>query len=328
LESVQIYYWLICIIWIVKAIKGAEKVSVANHIEILTLRASFQAEESGTLPAYLGSTIRGILGHCMREAACTNPGVQCHLCHVSADCEYARSFNSPGNVAGAVNPFVIHAPVRDKTAWKAGDPCNFNITILGKATQAAEFYLNGLIAMGKRGWGVNRMRFSISHITNSRNNTLVWSGGKTWPQNLKASPLNVNEKQAKSVLIQFDTPTRILVKRQLCKRLTFENIVQSLVRRISLLSHAYSSKRMEWDEDELIEKAKNIRTLEENWRFVDFKRYSITYDKKLALPAIEGWARYEGDLTPFTELLEAGKRFHIGKNATHGFGHYKVFWDN
>lgn len=307
--------------------KRSKEVSVANHIEILTLRASFQAEESGTLPAYLGSTIRGILGHCMRNAACTNPGVQCHLCHVSDDCEYARSFNSPGNVAGAVNPFVIHAPVRDKTAWKAGDRCIFNITILGKATQAADFYLKGLIAMGGRGWGVNRMRFSISHITNSRNNTLVWSGGKTWLQNLKASPLIVNGKKATSVLIQFDTPTRILVKRQLCTKLTFENIVQSLVRRIGLLSHAYSGKLLEWDEEELIKKAKDIRTVEESWRFVDFKRYSITYDKKLALPAIEGWARYEGDLTPFTELLEIGKLLHVGKNATHGFGHYEVFAD-
>lgn len=302
--------------------------SITNHIETLTLRATFQAEETGQLPAYIGSTIRGVLGHSMREAACTNPGIRCHLCHVSESCGYARSFNSPGNVAGAVNPFVIHAPVRDKTAWKAGDPCTFDITILGKATQSADFYLDGLLSMGKRGWGVNRMKFSVSQIINKKNNTLVWSGGKTWWQNLRGTPLTVTEKEATSALIQFDTPTRILVKRQLCTKLSFENIVQSLIRRISLLSHAYSGKLMEWDENEWLKKAKNIRTVEENWRFVDFKRYSLTYDKKLALPAIEGWARYEGDLTPFTPLLEAGKLLHIGKNATHGFGHYEIFYDN
>lgn len=61
---------------------------------------------------------------------------------------------------------------------------------------------------------------------------------------------------------------------------------------------------------------------------IDFERYSMTqHDNKLSLPAIEGWALYEGDLTPFTSLLEAGQWLHAGKNTTIGFGHFYTAYD-
>jgi len=39
-----------------------------------------------------------------------------------------------------------------------------------------------------------------------------------------------------------------------------------------------------------------------------------------------GYARYEGDITPFTPLLEIGQLIQIGKNTTHGFGHYEIYY--
>lgn len=297
-----------------------------EHIELLTVRAFFSAKEEGKLPLYLGSTLRGILGHNMRQFVCTRPRLQCHLCEISADCAYAHSFNSPGNEAGAVNPFVLYAPARDNELWQIGDTCSFDITIIGNATRLSGFYLDGLLAMSERGWGASRLKFSILQIANPISGSLVWSGGRTWLRNLQSEPLIIEQRPTSSVLIRFNTPTRILVKRVLRRRLTFADLIQSISRRIALLSHAYTGRLIEWDEAALLEQAGKIRTVEESWKFVDFERYSMTYDRKLSLPAIEGWARYEGDITPFTPLLEAGRRLHVGKNTTHGFGHYEVFY--
>ena len=36
---------------------------------------------------------------------------------------------------------------------------------------------------------------------------------------------------------------------------------------------------------------------------------------------------YEGDLTPFIPLLEAGRILHVGKNSTIGFGRYSVAYE-
>lgn len=296
-------------------------------MNVLTLRAFFVANESGELPPYLGSTLRGILGHCMREFACIAPGIRCHQCVHSADCGYAKYFCSPGNVAGAVNPYVIYAPIRDKTVWRTGDRCMFDITLIGETVHSAGYYLDGLVAMSHRGWGAGRMRFSLEQVINLQSDTLVWSNGQTWLRNIAFSTISSIPRKAGGALIRFDSPTRVLIQRHLCRKLSFATIVQSLARRISLLSSAYANRQLSWDAEELIAKAHQVRTVEEHWSPVDFKRYSINHDRDLSLPAIEGWARYEGDITPFTPLLEAGTRLHVGKNATHGFGHYQVYYD-
>ncbi|WP_442954776.1 CRISPR system precrRNA processing endoribonuclease RAMP protein Cas6 [Paenibacillus sp. SYP-B4298] len=51
----------------------------------------------------------------------------------------------------------------------------------------------------------------------------------------------------------------------------------------------------------------------------------MTRGGKLELPAITGWARYEGDLSPFTPLLTAGELLHVGKII--GFGQYQASFD-
>lgn len=78
----------------------------------------------------------------------------------------------------------------------------------------------------------------------------------------------------------------------------------------------------------MLEAAEQIKTTRESWWFWDFKRYSMNQDNHtLSLPAIDGWAQYEGDLAPFIPLLEAGRILHAGKNSTIGFGHFDVIYD-
>lgn len=95
--------------------------------------------------------------------------------------------------------------------------------------------------------------------------------------------------------------------------------------RVQLLVHAYEGVVVDWKEEELLEKARAIQVEECNWRSVDFKRYSLTYNRKLHLPAVEGTVRFVGDLSLFMKLLRAGEVVQIGKNTTHGFGHYELF---
>lgn len=299
-----------------------------EHINILTLRVSFAAKNEGKLPPYLGSTLRGILGHCMRDFVCCTPEMRCHLCNAKDDCTYAQCFCSPGNEAGAVNPFVLHALVRDKFEWKTGDICTFDLTLIGKITGQAGLFLDALQAMGERGWGFSRLRFSLEQVIDPRGNTLIFSAGKTWIRNMRVHPLQIEERPAAAALVRFDTPVRILVRRNLCQALSFDTLVQSLSRRIALLSQAYTGHLIQWDEEEMLKEAGKIKTRQEDWRLIDFERYSMTqHDNKLSLPAIEGWALYEGDLTPFTSLLEAGQWLHAGKNTTIGFGHFYTAYD-
>lgn len=298
-----------------------------EHIETLMLRAIFSAKGTGPLPPYLGSTLRGLLGHSIRDFVCSYPTVKCHQCHISQDCAYAQNFASPGNEAGAVNPFVIHSLTRDKVQWNPADECQFDITLIGEASRHVGLFIDALQEMERKGWGSARIPFQLEQIVDPLNQTLIWNSGRAWLRNCKPRPLVCNQRRANSVVIRFDSPVRILVSRNLQRRVGFADLIQSVSRRIALLSHAYTDQRLEWDEESMLAEASKVQTTAESWRDIDFERYSMTRGGKLALPAITGWARYEGDLTPFTPLLEAGEKLHVGKNATIGFGHYRVSYD-
>lgn len=299
-----------------------------SHLDTLTLRASFVAKKEGRLPPYLGSTLRGLIGHCMRDFVCPTPHVKCHECDIRHQCDYAQTFCSPGNEAGSVNPFVLRPLVRGKTDWQPGDRCTFDLTLIGDATRRAGLVLDVLQAMGERGWGAERLPFALENVIDPARDRLIYSSGKTWMRNLQPLPLNCSERAATTVLVRFDTPVRILVNRNLCRSLSFPVLIHSIIRRAALLSQAYSQHIIEWDEEGLLNEANTIKIVQQHWQYVDFERYSMNRaGNKLNLPAIEGWACYEGNLTPFTPLLEAGALLHAGKNSTIGFGHFSVTYD-
>ena len=299
-----------------------------EHMNILILRASYAAAEDGRLPAYLGSTIRGILGHCMRDFTCTAPTTRCYQCEQRNNCSYAECFCSTGHEAGAVNPFVLHVLVRDKTEWKAGDICTFDITLIGDMTHQAGLFLDALQAMGERGWGALRIPFSLEQVTDPVHDRLIYGGGKAWMRNIRPYVLECKERTATGVYLRFDTPVRILLSKNLCHTLSFDVLMQSLSRRISLLSWAYAGQQMQLYDKSMQEAAREITIRRQDWRYCDFERYSMNHkNNTLALPGIEGWAMYEGDITPFTPLIEAGRILHAGKNTTIGFGHYEAAYD-
>lgn len=299
-----------------------------EHIRIITLRAVFSAEKNGTLPPYLGSTIRGILGHCIRAFSCTNMEERCFRCDQKDTCLYVHCFSNTGKEAGAVNPYTLHVHNSGKTEWRKGDECTFDLTLIGDVISQAGLYLDAIQSMEHKGWGAARIPFKLERITDPGSETLIYAGGKTWLRNLVSSPLIVRERNVMAVLIEFDTPVRIVTGGELCEAPSFAQLIQFISRRISLLSKAFTDHLIEWDDEIMLEAARSVKTIGQNWRQVNFTRYSMTKSQnKLELPSIEGWGLYEGEISDFVPLLEAGRYLHVGKGVTIGFGHYTVTYD-
>lgn len=74
-----------------------------EFLKIITLRATYECQTVGYLPPYLGSTVRGILGHCIRDFCCNRQGEKCFRCERKEDCLYVQCFSNTGGEAGAVN---------------------------------------------------------------------------------------------------------------------------------------------------------------------------------------------------------------------------------
>lgn len=300
-----------------------------KFMKTFTVRANYECRKDGILPGYLGSTIRGILGHCIRETYCQEKDKKCFLCERREDCMYVRCFNNTGGEAGAVNPYNIYVHGQGKEKWEKGDTCVFDLTLLGTATEYAEVYLEALIDAEKKGWGAARLPFRLIHVTDPKSGKMLYARGKSWMHNLNPTILSVEERNASSACINFDTPLRIVSSGKLLRNLPFDVLIQFLSRRMSLITQKYTDVCLEWDTEMMLQQAAQIRIADESWREVPFSRYSINQKTgKLELDAISGWVLYEGDLSCFVPLLEAGKYLHIGKGATIGFGHYEVFYDS
>ncbi|WP_343208480.1 CRISPR system precrRNA processing endoribonuclease RAMP protein Cas6 [Anaerolentibacter hominis] len=299
-----------------------------DFMKITTLEAVFTAQASGRLPGYLGSTIRGILGHCFRDFVCDFPSVKCCECRERSGCLYVRSFANTGGVGGAINPFVLYACTQGKTEWKKGDECVFQMTLFGYAAEHPEIYMDAIFSMQERGWGVERIPFKLNCVTDWERGSILYAGGRSWLRNLSPHTMSIRQVKTRHVLIYFTTPVRIITGRKLFTSLTFQEFLHFLMRRFMLVTQVCTDFTMEWEQDEMLQKAALVRTAAEHWDKVDFTRYSMnSVNGKLELAAQSGWALYEGDLTAFVPYLEAGRYLHVGRNSTIGFGKYELYYD-
>lgn len=299
-----------------------------SYMKIIAMRAEYECLEDGLLPAYLGSTIRGILGHCIHAFYCKCENTKCFLCEEKEICLYAQCFSNTGGVAGAVNPYVLyhHGPGKEK--WEKGDHCVFDLTLFGKGAEHAGIYLDALIAAEQKGWGARQLPFRLLQITDPDSQRLIYGAGKVWLRNLNPRKLSIDARNATYACLTFDTPLRIVSSGELFQSLPFDRLIRFLIRRILLITTKYTDTRPEWDIEEILTHAAAVNTVAESWREIPFTRYSMNQkDKKLALDSRMGWILYEGDLSRFVPILEAGKYIRVGKGATIGFGHYDISYD-
>ena len=299
-----------------------------KFMDVITLRAVFMAREEGHLPPYLGSTVRGILGHCIREFVCSTPLVKCFKCPGRQECLYVRCFSNTGGEVGAINPYTLYVHTQGKTEWNPGDMCTFDLTLFGRAAFSARIYLDALMKMERKGWGASRLAFQLVSITEPDTGALIYGGKRCLADHLQPHPMRIDAQRAETVLITFNTPLRIVSGGKLFQSLPFDMLVRFLYGRLDRMRYLYGDGEMPWNEEELREKAAGIAVRDEAWQEIDFSRYSMTQKgNRVELPARIGWVMYEGELSAFTGFLQAGRYAHVGKSATIGFGHYELAID-
>lgn len=299
-----------------------------EFMKTLTLHVRYECLGSGKLPAYLGSTIRGIMGHCIHEFYCHHRNEKCFLCDDRETCQYVQCFSNTGGEAGAVNPYTIYVYGQGKEKWEKGDCCVFDITLFGSGTEHAGVYLDALIAAEQKGWGAERIPFRLLQVVDQDSKRLIYAGGKSWIRNLTPREVSIQERNAAYACLVFDTPLRVVSGDELFQKLPFDTVIQFLIRRISLVTTKYTDFKLEWNAEEMMRQAAEIKVAGEFWREVPFSRYSMNQPAgKLELAAKTGWIMYEGELSSFVPVLEMGRYLRLGKGATIGFGHYEIFYD-
>ena len=126
-------------------------------------------------------------------------------------------------------------------------------------------------------------------------------------------------------LLRFLTPTRIRIDGDAQFSLSFDLLIRSLLRRLSLLAAVHGRGPLDLDYRGLIERAAQVRVRQSRLRWWDFERYSNRQRCKMKLGGFVGEIEYEGEaIIEFLPLIAAGEILHVGSNTTFGLGLYEI----
>jgi len=295
-----------------------------------------------SLPAFMGSTLRGAFGNVFRRIACSEPirarHRDCQGCLLRDSCPYAYVFETsppPGSErlrthTAIPRPFVLEAPARAEAVYPPGGSLRFSLVLVGRAIDYLPYFVVAFRELGNDGMGKGRGRFNLASVWahSDGREISIYSAeeGRITPRSVAVTGDEFHRQAAElagpRLALRFLTMTRLQFGGQLVDSPAFHVVVRALVRRVANLAYFHHGWSLDCDFRELVRAAGEVRLVADETRWVDWERYSSRQDARMKLGGILGRAVYAGEFEPFLPLLVLGTYVHVGKNATFGLGRY------
>lgn len=294
-------------------------------MKITTLNFTLQALNNLYLPEYKGSTFRGAFGHALKNTVCVVSHGECGRCLLREKCAYPYLFETFNeHDQQVVHPFVMLPPLTPKALFLHGEELKMSVTLFGKGIEYAAYIIYAFIKLGRRGVGMGKGKFDVTdvHIINNNQKTVVYSA-KSGTVNTKCPLIDLSKieyKHIERVTLHFITTTAIKEKGRINFNPDLPAIIKSIKRRLKALSFFHNGN-MDWQYPEFTgEIVKTASMLQKNY----WIRYSSRQNKRIGFDGFTGKITFEGDLTPYSRFLEAGKYIHIGRGTVYGMGKYEL----
>lgn len=120
------------------------------------------------------------------------------------------------------------------------------------------------------------------------------------------------------------TPLRIKFENHLKADLPFHVLVRAMLRRISSLYNFYGDGEPSLDYRGLVKKAKEVKIVDEDLSWFDWRRYSFRQDKAMLMGGMVGSVTYEGNIGEYMPLIDFCSEVHLGKQTSFGLGKIKA----
>jgi hypothetical protein len=296
-------------------------------------------EDDAVLPYYKGSTFRGVFGRALKNVVCALKKQECLDCLLKSKCIYSQTFETPSSaqeskdsrIASPPHPFVIEPPLTTETHFQNGDPFDFPLLLFGQSNDYLPYFIYAFEQMGKIGIGkrINgkRAHFILKDIKASGKQ--IYSHKKeilkkgTFCQNLSLHHTGKTLEDISLLKITVETPLRIKFENRLSAELPFHVLVRAMLRRISSLFNYYGEGEPELDYRELVSRAEDIRIIDSDLSWFDWRRYSSRQDQAMLMGGMIGSMTYEGKMGEYMPLIEFCSKVHLGKQTSFGLGKIK-----
>ncbi len=297
------------------------------QFEFFRLRFHFKAVEPLWFPsAGAANTLRGALGHALRQAACTcGPGGHTH------GCVYARIFEpraasrpGPSGFAEWPRPFVLRTRHLDGQIFFPRKPFSFDLHLFDLRNPALPSFVESFALIARQGMGPLRREARLTSVEQldaaGRVLAQLWNGKKCAALLEPASVALAENGTADSLFVRFLTPTELKYQAGLAAQPDFPVLFARIRDRISTLRALYGPGPLDIDFRAMGDRAANIEMTRCQVEPVHVERRSSRTGQVHPLGGFTGEAEYRGCLGEFLPYLRAAHWTGVGRQTVWGKG--------
>lgn len=299
---------------------------------------TMEALEDCFMPPYIGSTLRGAMGHALRQMTCEIPNGDCKTCKKRWECAYAyimatsrEETDSSGRarVQPIPAPYVIEPLAGVENEYKRGETLSFYLLLVGKSIGLLPLFITAYEKAGNNGLGRGRSQFNLKQVEQEIDDILmpIWTEDNHYIN--PSVPIDIDNDISRlpfstGITLQLKTPLRLVDRGRLNDRPEFIVLMRAVFRRLDALGKIHGEGPLEIDYKSYLEAAAGIKTAPSHTRWKDWERYSSVQDSFMKLGGLVGELSYAGDLTAFIPFLRMAEVLHVGKNTSFGLGQYRL----
>ncbi|MBR1375501.1 MAG: CRISPR system precrRNA processing endoribonuclease RAMP protein Cas6 [Cardiobacteriaceae bacterium] len=302
-----------------------------EFLPLARYRFVFNLYDDLILPPYSTSTLRGIFGHSLRKIACMTKQKTCENCPLIATCPYIRIFANTENAALNASQkntppqaYIIEAEFNGKRFYQQGKNYSFDIVLIGNISNHLALIAFAFNQAFHRGVGKNKSRGNLINIQHEING--IWQDiyieGKISEHQ---AVIKLPEIYNKNQHLHFETPVRLQEKGKILGKdnINATSLLKQLLRRFSTLMRLYITE-LDFQYQDLIDKAEVITAKSENLSWFDWARYSNRQQQEMKLGGVLGDFYFYDLPSEFSQIIYLGQYFHIGKETVFGLGKYSL----
>jgi len=289
---------------------------------------------NGRISSNLANTFRGAFGATLKRIVCTFAKRKCKECILSGKCAYGYIFETPiphntelmRKYPYAPHPLIILPPYQNSSYISQGKVDTIGITLIGRAIDYIPYIVLTFQELGSSGIGSSQVKFVVKELRSEYGDILFSSEDCILKEIKSFNYFDVRQGNVEkgTFSLNFFTPLRLQINGRITELPTFNNIIASLSRRITLLSYFHCGGDGTPLSHYFKEKTREVEMVNAYTTQVNKKRFSSRQKQKVPMNGFIGTLSFKGDYGSFLPLLKAGEYTHLGKDTIFGYGFYRL----
>ncbi len=299
-----------------------------SKLSYISLLVAYRSPKDIELPAFQGSTIRGVFGKALKSAFCVMHHREREKCLVKDSSGYFDIFESiDGEIAlkskgmeKKPHPYILIPP--DKNIYLTDEIFYFRMTVLGENLSRIPYILYTFEKMGDLGFGKAREKLELYWVKDSKSGKFILNDGKFLKENVRTyliQELTSIMEVPDSILLKWMSPVKIVRDGVVLRKMDSESFRRAIYRRFRMIFKIYGElEELDLEELHLLE----MSPIESE--FKEWKRYSNRQKKSLKMEGITGILRVFPKSKKNMALLKVLQILHLGKATAFGQGRFRI----